>query len=120
MRKWEIFTDDDKELGGSPGGCYISISSANRILNERASGKGYNKPREGYDGFTPITGYVTKERQDCDTQEALVFLREIEEEVEECECYGNSHRLHFDKHDIISVEYVDNNFCPKCGKDLRE
>jgi len=123
MRPFDIFTNDDgvvltlnPSLNGQTR--WICIEDANRILNERASGKGYTKMCELFPN-TKVCTDIFKPTIHDSTHEALVFLRPIEEEVEECKCV--KFKNFFDSLDLVESGWRNQlvSFCPDCGKDLR-
>lgn len=121
----EIFTEKDEELERRPGGCYISIDSANRILTTRR--------KELLEALGMKVGYVNEhqmEEDDCfyvsddksvltDSPEVYKGLRihyitePLEPEPEECETctYLDSVR---DKGGIPPGW----SFCAQCGAKL--
>lgn len=57
-----------------------------------------------------------------DTHQALVFLREIEEEKPDCACEPKRTKMTRNPQDdgrvILAYCEVDNKFCPECGKKI--
>jgi hypothetical protein len=109
-KPFEIFTEEDFTQGFSSHRILLA-KKCNRILQERGQVGYTTQDKESY--MTLISPY----KRSHDTHEALVFLRPIEEEVE-CDFPHDKPLVGVYKGEGLSVHTP--NFCPKCGKDLRD
>ena len=100
---------------------FLIADEANRILNE--IGKRGFTSLSRLKGDKTICIGITKDRyKDAaldvnDTHEALLFLRPIEDEKEECNHLLFCHVMKVSE-DITSYKDFTNTFCPKCGDKL--
>ena len=86
------------------------VNIANSIINERGK-RGFTFLDEGPDACENVTvSRYTK----LDTHEALVFLRPIEDEKEECNHLLFCHLLETSS-GVTSYRDFTNTFCPRCG-----
>lgn len=95
----------------------LSIEDANRLINERFK-KGYTSLDD--DDDDDICDTISPKKMFCDTHEALVLLRPIEEEKPECDHFINMGWGKFKQvgqYDF-KVKIIEGE-CPKCGVNLQ-
>ena len=115
MKDFEIFKAEDFIDSSYVEGAVAIAKRANRILNERASGKGYTDLDEGY--LDSYSDKILSVKCANHTHEALVFLRPIEED---CGCL-RAVKTFTELNEVmpgVKMKYLVS-FCPDCGKDLR-
>lgn len=108
MKDFEFITEEEWNVFIKLKPLSMQLGLIQKLLNE--------KVQKGYTSFTIsldkgyVSGTIKKPPYCGDTHEAFVFLRKIEEEVEECVHDYTVYR----KGGLINIYY-----CPKCGKKLK-